>query len=335
MMYWAPWADDGQEGTLEGIECTRESGHSKGERKMRGRTCAPLALAAVVIMCATHADAHSSRTERNWGRVATELRERDDPYSLAAAALLSVQESRNQAVTLLDRAAASAPGHVELVWLQARFCLSAPACNLQPLERLLLRLDPHNGAAWLLALRRASSQHDERAEHAALAALSRSRRVDVYWTRLVARLTPAVARTGAISPGEAEVEVIGLLAAYMPIYAPVANACMGEPLQNPETIQVCRGVASALEQGDTYLTQMVGIAIAERVWPKRSAQWQAASAARRVFDYRTRLSAKREQRWVTGPGAEEFLRLCSERRREQEVSRDLLIQAGVQPDPPG
>lgn len=300
---------------------------------MRGRAFRPLALTALVIVCATQANAYSSQTERRVGRAATELQERDDPYSLAAAALFSSQEDRHHAVSLLDRAVASAPGRVELVWLQARFCLSVPTCNPQPLERLLLKLDPHNGAPWLLALMRASSRHDERAERAALAALSRSRRVDVYWTRLIARLAPAVARSGVMSLGEAEVNVIGLLSAWTPTFTAVINACTSQ--QNPETLDYCRGVASAFEQGDTYLTAMVGTAIAERVWPKRSGQWEVAAAARRDFDYRARLSAKLDQQWVTGSGAEEFLRLCSEYRREQEVSRNLLIMAGVSPDPPG
>src|SRR5450756_2208992 len=65
-----------------------------------------------------------------------------------------------------------------------------------------------------------------------------------------------------------------------------------ERLERPEFIEVCRGVAKAFERGDTYITEMIGVAIAKRVWPEDSPEWRAAAEERRVYDYRSKYYAK-------------------------------------------
>jgi hypothetical protein len=63
------------------------------------------------------------------------------------------------------------------------------------------------------ALARANSSKDDEARDVTLAAIGHSDRVDIYWTTLIARLTRAIEQTKTISLFEAEVLVIGLLAA--------------------------------------------------------------------------------------------------------------------------
>jgi hypothetical protein len=41
-----------------------------------------------------------------------------------------------------------------------------------------------------------------------------------------------------------------------------------------------RGIAKALQNGDTYITKMIGVAIAKRVWPEDSPEWKAAAEDR-------------------------------------------------------
>ena len=263
-----------------------------------------------------------------------ELAKRTDADSLAAAGLLSSQGHRDQSLALFDRAVAASPARVELVWLQAQNCQGAPPCDPEPMERRLRELDPSNGAGWLGALARADS-HDTEATDAALAALSRSQRVDVYWTTLIAGLSRAVAQTKTMSLSEAEVVIIGLLASeVLPAYSVTSNACKGERLQRVEVIEICRGVAKAFEQSDTYVTEMIGVAIAKRVWPEQSVEWRAASDARQVFEYRSKVSAKLENDLTNARAAEAYLALCRQNRREQDVDRALLIRAGLRPDPP-
>ena len=264
-----------------------------------------------------------------------ELAKRTDADSLAAAGLLSVQSNRDQSRALFDRAVAASPARPELVWLQAQNCSAAPPCNPEPMERQLRELDPQNGAGWLGVLARARSQNDAGVKDAALAALGRSQRVDVYWTTLIAGLSRALAQTKTMSLGEAEVTIIGLLAAEtIPAYRIASDACKGERLQQVEVTEICRGVANAFEQGDTYITEMIGVAIAKRVWPEQSVEWRAANEARQVFEYRSKLSAKLENDWTNPRAAESYLALCGQNRREQEVFRALLIRAGLTPDPP-
>jgi hypothetical protein len=109
----------------------------------------------------------------------------------------------------------------------------------EPMERRLRELDPANGAGWLGALARADSQNDTEAKDAALAALGRSQRVDVYWTTLIAGLSRTVAQTKTMSLSEAEVAIIGLLAAQtLPAYSVASNACKGERLQRVEVTNI-------------------------------------------------------------------------------------------------
>jgi hypothetical protein len=136
-----------------------------------------------------------------------------------------------------------------------------------------------------------------------------------------------------MSPEESEVAVIGSLAAQaIPAYQHISSSCKGERLQPPSVIEVCRGVAKALQNGDTYITEMIGVAIAKRVWSEDSPEWKAAAEERRVYDYRSKLYSKLEQRAITHPG--EYLTLCAQNRREQDVFAAQLTAAGYDPNPP-
>ena len=77
---------------------------------------------------------------------------------------------------------------------------------------------------------------------------------------------------------------------------------------------------------------MIGVAIAKRVWPQDSPEWQAAAEQRRVYDYRSKLYPKIELRVLTHPG--EYLALCAQNRRESDVFAAQLIAAGYDPNPP-
>ena len=132
---------------------------------------------------------------------------------------------------------------------------------------------------------------------------------------------------------ESEVAVIGYLAALpLPPYLTISTSCKGERLLQPDMIEECRGVAKALQNGDTYLTEMMGVAISKRVWPVDSPEWKAAAEEHRVYEYRSQFFMKLSYR-VT-KHASEYLALCSQNRREQEVFAAQLAAAGRDPNPP-
>ena len=298
----------------------------------------PLAAGFLLVVtlllhgCAVSPQKSAERGQLHSRQAAAKLEKATDADSLAAAGLLS---DRDRSLVLLTKATEAAPQRADLAWLQAQFCQEVAGCDPEPIERGLRGLDSSNGAGWMGELVRANAAKDA-ARDAALEAISHSDRVDIYWTTLIARLSRAAAGTGAMTLQEARVAVTGYLAAHaIPAYSAVSNACKGERLQRSETVETCRGVAKAFQQGDTTITEMIGVAIAKRVWPEDSPQWQAAAAARRVYEYRSKLWQTLDNgRWDSPAAAERYLALCEHDRREQDVFLAQLIEAGGHPNPP-
>ncbi len=240
------------------------------------------------------------------------------------------------AVVLLARATAAAPGRPDLAWLEMQACQQSRGCDAEPRELRLRALDPANGAGWLNAIARASAANDEAAKLAALAELARTQRVDTYWTTLVAHLTSALADTGGVPLADALVDVIGALAVQsIAAYKSTADLCLGQRLGDAGRLEDCQHVAAAFEQGDTYITSMIGAAIAQRLWPADSPQWQAAEQSRRDHEYRSGLWTRSEAGLLRDPQwVRKFLALCAHNHREQDVYRIELVDEGKSPDPP-
>jgi len=292
-----------------------------------------IALLPILSDCAASMDARIDKAEMRTQRTADLLASQADADSLAAAALLNSGKRRDRSLSLIEQAIMVAPERPELLWLQIQICHREPACDPEPVESRLRSLDSANGAGWLGALTRADLAHDEQAKFAALEALGRSERLDIYWTTLVARLSRATAATKAVTLFDAEISVIGILAAQaIPAYGVVTNACKDEHLQQDAMLKVCRGVANALQHGDSYITEMIGIAIAKRVWPENSPQWNAAAEARRSYEYRAGFINQSEL-W-NAAHADEYLTICAQNRREQDVFQAELIAIGRDPNPP-
>lgn len=278
-------------------------------------------------------DAQTAKMEMRMGHAADLLESRHDADSLAAAGLLTSVSDRDRSLRLIEKATAVAPERADLVWLQIQVCQEDLACDPDPIEQRLRSLDARNGAGWMGSLSRADKGNDVQAKSAALAAISRSERLDIYWTALVARLTRATAQTEVVSLTEAEIYVIGILAAEaIPAYQVLSNACRGERLNRDDVVEVCRGIANALQNGDTYITEIVGVAIAKRVWPENSPQWMGATEAHRSWDYRAKY-LRQSDAWGAAH-TDEYLSLCAQNRREQDVYKAELIASGQNPDPP-
>jgi hypothetical protein len=255
-----------------------------------------------------------AKAQKRTDQVVAALMQMTDADSLAAAAVMSIG-NREQSLSLLARATAAAPERADLVWLQALRCAQVTSCDPAPIEHRLRELDPTNGTGWWSAMARAGAAHNTEDADAALAAISHSERVDIYWTTLIAHLSRAFAKTKEMSLAESEIAVIGAVAAQaIPPYQYISNSCKGERLQQPGVSEVCRGVAKALQNSDTYITEMIGVAIAKRVWPEDS------------------LYPKLEPRALTHPG--EYLTFCAQNRREQDVFVAQLTAAGYDPNPP-
>ena len=292
-------------------------------------------IVLLVQGCAASQAARTARTQRDLRRAILVLEQKTDADSLAAAALLSpLQGGPALALSLLARATAAAPDRADLVWLEIEICRQAPGCDPDPREQRLRALDPSNGAGWLYAIAHAAASKDEAASRAALADLAQTPRVDIYWTSLVAHLTGALADAGGVPLTDALLDVVGFLSPEsIPAYKTTSDLCFGQRLGDAERLAQCQRVASAFQQGDAYITAMMGAA--KRVWPADSPQWQAAEQSRRDFAYRAELFAHSEQRLMRDPQwVRKYLALCAQNRREQDVYRIELVDEGVSPDPP-
>jgi hypothetical protein len=301
--------------------------------KVLAHALAGSSLILLTSFACASSDALIAKARKRTDQTVVALAQKSDADSLAAAGIMSIGNRRDQSLALLTRAVAAAPERPDLIWLQSLRCGQVPTCDPLPIEQRLRELDPSNGAGWWGAIARAGAAHDTEGTDDALTAISRSTRVDIYWTTLIAHLSRAVADTKKMSVEEAEVTIIGYLAAQaIPAYQYVSNSCKGEHLQQPGITEICRAVAKALQNGDTYITEMIGVAIAKRVWPEDSPEWKAANEQRRVYDYRSKLYQKLEQRALTHP--DEYLTLCAQNRRESDLFAAQLVAAGYDPNPP-
>jgi hypothetical protein len=157
----------------------------------------------------------------------------------------------------------------------------------------------------------------------ALNGIAASDWINVYYTTLVAKLTRTAASPGYLTLSEASVDIVGYLAwQTIPAYEAAGHECKGDHLNRSETVEVCRGVARSFMAGDIFVAEMVGIAIAKRVWPENSPQWQNALEVRRVYEDDSKRFLESEV--ASAQSSERYLRLCEKYSAEQAVLRASL-----------
>lgn len=289
------------------------------------------AFAAVIALAVLVPQRATATFEMRMDRATELLAKRTDADSQAAVALWSSHRNPDQSLRLMEQASLLAPERADLVWLHTQLCQDDPACDPEPLESRLRDLDENNGVGWLGALDRAGKRGDEEAMSAALAAIGRAGRVDTYWTTLLARLSRQIASTRAVSLHEAQTNVIGLILALPIPYRGATDACKGERLTDDDVVELCRGAAHSLMNGDTTLTELIGASIAKRTWPENSPKWMEAAEAPRIWEYRSRFG-RNVDAWAEAHG-NDYLVLLEQHRREQDVYQAVLIAAGKDPNP--
>jgi hypothetical protein len=288
--------------------------------------------------CASDGVRQQAANDREVHRIEQLLIAAGDADSLAAAAILSIGPTVNpvQRLTLMTRAVSEAPDRPDLVWLNVRLCAQVESCNPEPLETRLRALDPDNGAAWFDSIGLAGKLGDVVAVHRDLAAIATSRRFDMYWNATVVHVVNAILKTHTMDLRTALVTTIGMASATaIPAYQTIVNACKGDPLQDPDVLSTCRQVSTVMRGGDTYLTEMIGVAIAKRTWPEGSPEYVDAVTAKRVAHYRMDADGKLGlHRFFYSEYAAKHLQLMMEKRTEQEVTLAEISSAKLNPNPP-
>jgi hypothetical protein len=302
----------------------------------------PVTLCGVALMslvflsgCATQrspaAEQARMRTLRG------ELLGRGDPDSVATAAFIErfATGAWHDAPDLAARATAAARDRADLAFQQLLLCYQQPSCNPEPLEVQLRALDPANGVTWLFALARATRANDAASTGIALEGLARAQRVDLYWTKLVSRMTASITGHAGYDQSAAFVAVVGIDAAMaIPPLQPVSRSCSRTAVADVEVLARCRRIASAFEHADSILLESYGNHLAASLWAEDSAEGNAVAARRRVLDYQVALWSLK-QRELNSPKATRTLAtLMGQYPTEQLAFLAWYAKLGLNPDPP-
>lgn len=301
-------------------------------------TCTLIGMMAILCHgCTSDGLRGQASRDRESQRVIQLLIAAGDADSLAAAAMLSFAPTvdNGQRLSWIARAVSEAPDRPDLVWLDIRLCAQVASCDPESLEPQLRALDPENGAAWFDSLVRAEKHQDVAAVRKDLAAIATSKRFDLYWNSTVVHLTNAILRTHTLDVRSALWTTTGVASADIPAYHTILETCTADSLRDPEVLRTCRQVSAVLRAGDTYLTEMIGPAIAKRAWPETSSEYVDAAGAKRLAHYRMDADAKLGLHRLFQSGyAARRLRLMTQMRTEQEVIHAELVNAKLNPDPP-
>ncbi|HTV79385.1 MAG TPA: hypothetical protein VMF03_14095 [Steroidobacteraceae bacterium] len=264
------------------------------------------------------------------------LAQRSDPDSLAGAALLEraiLGYSSPTAQQLAARAVAGAPTRADLAFVQLQLCETAPQCDPVSLETQQLALDPENGVVWVYVLRRADLAKDRSAEGTAFYNLARSRRIDLYWNRIVSHLAAASAGSAGFDAGAALTQVISIESTFALDYDPITRLCLQPPLQ-AEMLEPCRQIAAAFRQGDTAVVEAYGSSLALNLWPANSPERLAVIAERRRLRYRVELMDRNRARLNSAQATRALAGLVGHYASEQAAYHALYLRLGLNPDPP-
>ncbi len=299
-----------------------------------------LLIGFTALLCSGCASdgARQAAFDRKIQRTEQRLIAAGDADSLAAAAILRIGPKVDpaQRLALIASAVAEAPDRPDLVWLDIQLCILAEGCNPEPIEAQLRAMDPGNGAGWFDSIGRAGQRNDVAAVRQDLRAIATSTRFDIYWNATIAHVTNAILKTHTMDSVTAFITTTGAASvSAIPAYQTITNACKGDSLQGPDVLETCRQVAAVMRSGDTYITEMIGVAIAKRAWPQGSFEYLDAVGARRVAHYRMEADGKisLHHLWSSRYVATR-LRLMAENRTEQEVAKAEMVDAKLNPNPP-
>lgn len=261
----------------------------------------------------------TATSDRYLRAVASKLEQKQDADSLAAAGLIERAFNPARSQALLDRALQSEPARPDLLWLAMQLCAAALKCDTTLLEARLLTAAPGNGAVFLSQMQRGEKAGNAELTRQALQGFAHAERLDTYWTTLNARLTHAIIAGSALPASTALTDTIGYLVALpAPYLQTLTQSCKTAAAEVAEQ-ERCRATAAVLQTADTVLLESIGHALALRSSPSDSPAHRAVETERKAARDRGGSFAEYDHLINTAQGAEKYLQLMSENRREQEV----------------
>jgi hypothetical protein len=290
-------------------------------------------LAAVLLAACASAPSQKSTTPA--------VRAGSGADELAASALTAWSgdgAKASQALAQIQRATQSEPQRPELLWLQSRICMNTPGCEPEAVEAQLRKLDPGSGAVWLGPLARAQARKDARTEDQILEVMTQAGHFNVYWTTLIAHLTPPVSHTPVATAvaqpkptplTNALNSTIGYLSRMTTqAFTPLSNACDAQQVREPARRVSCERIAQILQKSDTTLAEGVGLGIAQRLAVTSAEAMQIISRINTLSHQNRASGAVVAAQVEKEKFSDQMLKLMAESKREQDVSKAILRWAG-------
>lgn len=303
--------------------------------KFRNRMLYGWPLAAVLLAACAGTPSQKSTAPT------VSARSSDGADQLAASALtawVGDGPKGSQALAQIQRATQSAPQRPELLWLQTRICMDTPGCEPESVEAQLRKLNPGSGAVWLGPLARAQARRDQRTEDQILEVMSQAADFNVYWTTLIAHLTPPVSHspvaTAVAQPTPTPLtnalnSTIGYLSRMTTqAFTPLSSACDAQQVREPRRRVVCDRIAQILQKSDTTLAEGVGLGIAQRLAVSSAESMQIIQRINTLSHQNQASGAVVAAQVEKEKFSDQLLKLMSESKREQDVFKAILRWAG-------
>lgn len=300
-----------------------------------------VAIAMVMQACASPKTGNPAAA----AKPASTSAKRTPPAAIASTDLLLAEALRQylnnrdapQAMAMAQLAVQRSPDRADALWLELQMCEGTPGCQPEPLEAQLRKLDPTNSLVWLGPLDRALQRNDLAAADQIMEVIARSQRLDLGWNAMVVKLSTALAdRTRNTAPenkmplGEGLNETVGLLSRLaLPAFQPLSDICNARRLGDRLVAARCLLVSALLQRGDTYISESMGLGIAQRLAAAETGEnakvEQRIAVARYQRDTAGEIIASQVEREKF---TVEMLELMKKQRREQDVFIAIIRWSG-------
>ena len=246
-----------------------------------------------------------------------------------------------EAVSLAERAAATAPSDPAIAWVRIMACYDAATCDIHAASRNMRTLDPGNAAGWVADFRDAASVDAAHGIDGMLADMAADGHFDVYFNALVIRTAEALHAARSSGPtavpgddaAQALVGAIGLVS-IIPMFQGLGRACTA-PETRAARRSECLEITRVMLLGDMSFVQAMGNAIRTRLLKPGTPECEAQQAWLRTFEWRAQqLLAVNARAGYSAQWASEQMSLMRKLPREEDVVLETLRRANIALEPP-
>jgi hypothetical protein len=265
------------------------------------------------------------------------------PDTLATAAALSYKlPTSPTALELSVSAAEAAPQDAPIAWLHLRLCVEAPACDFRDAATVLRWVDADNGASWLPILDTAVKDRDLTEIDRLIEEMSLAPHFDLYWNRLVVRLTDTLKQQHnnlpkgfAASDAERFDLVSGIVSELIPGFSSLLDACRSSP-PGSERRERCLKLSLVMQKSDTVAAQIAGFGVERRLVNSESKEARALTERRRLLEWRVATAAQFDAPvlpWLMNARAHARLAKMHSLPREEDVCIAILKEHKIGAEP--